>query len=304
MLKDLTTESKNAASTDLDTLSTLKLVELINSEDAKVVIAVASESGAIAEAIDSIAACIRKGGRLIYVGAGTSGRLGVLDAVECPPTFGTPPEQIVGVMAGGYAALVKAVEGIEDSHESGRAALESLGLNEKDCVVGISASGRTPFVLAAMKCAQKVGAITIGFCCNKPSEIESCSNIIISPVVGPEVISGSTRLKAGTATKLVLNMLTTGAMVRLGKTFGNTMVDVQATNNKLRQRANRMLVDLAGISSKEAATLLDCCEGELKTAVVVSRLKLGPEVARQMLLQAQGSLRVALTSGPGGESLS
>ena len=287
MLEKLTTESSNPASEALDLLSTLDLVQLINSEDAKVAGAVKKQSHAIASAIDRIAACLSRGGRLIYVGAGTSGRLGVLDAVECPPTFNTRPDQIVGVMAGGLDGLVKAVEGAEDSLELGRADLQLLSLTNKDCVVGISASGRTPFVLGALGYAREIGACTIGFCCNEDGEINAVSDILIAPIVGPEVISGSTRLKAGTATKMVLNILSTSVMVRLGKTYGNYMVDVQTTNSKLQERAVRMLVSITRTSTDFARKLLESCDGELKTAVIVHRLNIQPGLAREKLAAAE-----------------
>ncbi|MBV1905505.1 MAG: N-acetylmuramic acid 6-phosphate etherase [Pseudomonadales bacterium] len=288
------TESSNPDSEDLDLLSSTSLVALMNAEDAKVVQAVALVRDAIAESIDKIYSCLKGGGRLIYVGAGTSGRLGVLDAVECPPTFGTRPEQIVGIMAGGMPGLVKAVEGAEDSAQGGMAALLEIGLCKLDCVVGIAASGRTPFVLGALKYARQQGAVTIGFSCNMNSALLPHSDIAIEPIVGPEIISGSTRLKSGTATKMVLNMLTTGAMVRLGKTYGNLMVDVQATNVKLKQRANHMLMEIVGISSEVARGLLERCDGEMKTAIVVHQLQISPQQARDKLTKAEGHLRKAL----------
>lgn len=294
MLEKLTTESSNPASEDLDLLSSLELVQLINSEDAKIAAAVARESEAIAQAIDKIVACLRAGGRLIYVGAGTSGRLGVLDAVECPPTFNTDPEQIVAVMAGGFEGLVKAVEGAEDSAEMGRADLLKLNVDDKDCVVGITASGRTPFVLGALQYAREQGAVCIGFSCNEQNALKACSDLRITPVVGPEVISGSTRLKAGTATKMVLNMLTTGAMVCLGKTFGNYMVDVQATNEKLEYRASKMLAQLAKISESAARELLASCDWQVKTAVLMHHRKLDARQARVKLLNVAGHLRKAM----------
>ncbi|MDA1232559.1 MAG: N-acetylmuramic acid 6-phosphate etherase, partial [Planctomycetota bacterium] len=227
------TESRNAASTTIDCLSPLEIVRLMNVEDQQVVEAVAREELAIARAIDAIAERFSSGGRLIYVGAGTSGRLGVLDASECPPTFNTPPEMVVGLIAGGRDALTRAIEGAEDDAHAAMAELMQLRLSNRDAVMGIATSGRTPFVLGALEYAKSVGAFTIGLACNHGSALASVAELLITPVVGPEVITGSTRLKAGTATKLVLNMLTTGAMVRIGKTYGNLMVDLRASNEKL-----------------------------------------------------------------------
>ena len=294
MLETSTTESSNPASKDLDLLSTKNLVQLLNDEDAKVAAAVKQESNSIAAAIDLIVRSLTQDGRLIYVGAGTSGRIGVLDAVECPPTFNTRPDQIIGLMAGGYEGLVKAVEGAEDSFEMGKTELQNLSLTSCDCVVGISASGRTPYVLGALTYARHIEATTVGFCCNVPNEMGPISDILIAPIVGPEIISGSTRLKAGTATKMVLNMLSTAAMVQMGKTYGNYMVDVQATNAKLQNRAIRMLVDLTGLSKPSALELLDKCEGELKTAILVHSLRIEVGLARRKLALTNGHLRKAL----------
>ena len=229
-LDALPTEARNPASTDLDRMSTEELVRLINAEDATVAAAVEREAPSIAAAIDVIAERMARGGRLVYVGAGTSGRLGVLDAAECPPTFNADPGQVVGLIAGGREALARAVEGAEDSAEAGAADLRAIGLGADDAVVGIAASGRTPYVLGALDHARSVGAATIAFACNAQAEARHHADLGILPEVGPEVLTGSTRMKAGTATKMVLNMLSTGAMVRLGKTWGNLMVDVQATN--------------------------------------------------------------------------
>ena len=232
----LQTEARNPESADLDALSARQFVRLVLAEDAKVVPAVAAQADAIARGIEAIADRLRSGGRLVYIGAGTSGRLGVLDASECPPTFNSPPELVVGVIAGGPAALTRAIEGAEDRPELAAADLDAIHLSAADVLVGIATSGRTPYVLAAVEHARRVGAFTIGFSCNPGSELEARVDLPITPVVGPEVLSGSTRLKAGTATKLVLNMLSTGAMVRLGKTYGNRLLDVPATTEKLRAR--------------------------------------------------------------------
>ncbi len=237
---------------------------------------------------------VSAGGRLIYVGAGTSGRLGVLDAAECPPTFNTRPEQVVGLIAGGPSALTRAIEGAEDHPEDGVHDLQKVGLQARDCVVGIATSGRTPYVFGALEFARSQGALTIGIACNRDSELTRVSDLTITPIVGPEVISGSTRLKAGTATKLVLNTLTTGAMVRLGKTYGNLMVDLRATNEKLRIRSNRIVREFTGLSEAEAEQLLQRADGELKTAVVIGCCGVEPAEARRRLETSGGQLRQAL----------
>src|SRR4051812_29378592 len=219
----------------------------MNAEDEHVVAAVRAESAAIARAIDLAAERLQQGGRLIYVGAGTSGRLGVLDASECPPTFSTPPEMVVGLIAGGPAALTRAVEGAEDDPARGAADLERIGLGPGDLVVGIATSGRTPYVLGAVRYARSIGSATVGIACNRPSLLGPLVDLEIAPLVGPEIVAGSTRLKAGTATKMVLNMITTGAMIRIGKTLGDRMIDLQPTNEKLRLRSRRILRELAVI---------------------------------------------------------
>lgn len=294
MHEKLTTEAANPASADLDRLSTLELVRLINSEDAKIADAIAAEADNIADAVDVIAARLAAGGRLLYLGAGTSGRLGVLDASECPPTFSTDPAQVVGLIAGGDHALRNAVEGAEDSASLAVDELRKLGLSEKDVVVGIAASGTTPYVLGALSEARAVGAGAIGVTCNRLAPIEEHADITIAVVTGPEVLAGSTRLKAGTATKMVLNTLTTAAMVRLGKTYSNLMVDLRASNEKLIGRSLRILRQLTGLSDADARELLTGCDGELKTAIVSQRLGIAPATARQRLTDAGGRLRSAL----------
>jgi N-acetylmuramic acid 6-phosphate etherase len=290
----LQTEARNPASTNLDELTPLQLVRLMNAEDAKVIPAVASQAEAIARAVEVIADRLGRGGRLVYAGAGTSGRLGVLDATECPPTFNAPPGQVVGVIAGGPPAVTRAVEGAEDHPEYADRDLEAMGLNANDVLVGIATSGRTPYVIGAVAYARRVGAFTVGLSCNSDSELIPHVDLAITPVVGPEILSGSTRLKAGTATKLVLNMLSTGAMVRLGKTFGNLMVDLRATNNKLRARTNRIVRQLTGLGHAEADFLLDCCGRELKTALVAHLAAVSPDEARVRLQNAGGQVRRAL----------
>ena len=294
MHEKLTTEAVNPDSADLDRLSTLELVRLINAEDAKVAAAVAAQAETIAQAVDLIAARLADGGRLVYIGAGTSGRLGVLDASECPPTFNADPDQVVGLIAGGDHALRHAVEGAEDSGEAGAADVRAISLSANDVLVGITASGTAPYVLAALDAAREVGAATIALTCNTDSPAEAHADLAIAVVVGPEVLAGSTRMKAGTATKLVLNTLTTGAMVRLGKTYGNLMVDLQASNAKLVGRSRRILQRLSDLDETAAEELLARCDGELKTAILVARLGIDADTARQRLADANGRLRIAL----------
>lgn len=294
----LTTETPNPASERLDELSPLEIVWLMNSEDAKVAPAVAREAEKIAQAIEVIADRLRNGGRLIYLGAGTSGRLGVIDAAECPPTFSTPPELVVGIIAGGREAMFRAIEGAEDVGPAAVEDLRRVGLGPKDVLVGIATSGRTPYVVAGLRYGREVGAFTIGLTCNEGAELAKECDLVIAPVVGPEVLAGSTRLKAGTATKMVLNMFTTGAMVRLGKTYGNLMVDLRATNSKLMDRAKRIVSMVAGISKEEAERLLQMCDGEVKTAIVVHRFGITPAEGRRHLHRWAGRLRQALENTP------
>jgi N-acetylmuramic acid 6-phosphate etherase len=297
----LTTEAANPASARIDELDAAGIVAVMNAEDAGVAAAVGRESAAIARAIEIIADRFRRGGRLVYVGAGTSGRLGVLDASECPPTFGTPPEMVVGLIAGGSQALTRAVEGAEDSRELAAADLAAIRLAAGDVLVGIATSGRTPYVLGGLEYARSVGAFAIGFACNDDSELEAVAELMIAPDVGPEILTGSTRLKAGTATKMVLNMLTTGAMIRIGKTYGNLMVDLRATNTKLVARARRIVTQLTGVSEEEAERLVAAADGELKTAVVARQRGMSPAEARRLLEATEGHLRRALAGeGHGG----
>ncbi|HEY2155143.1 MAG TPA: N-acetylmuramic acid 6-phosphate etherase, partial [Isosphaeraceae bacterium] len=241
----------------------------------------------------------RRGGRLIYVGAGTSGRLGVLDASECPPTFNSPPGMVVGLIAGGHTALTRAVEGAEDDPDQGAKDLIALNVTEKDLVVGIATSGRTPYVLGAMDAARRVGATTVGLACNRPSLLGESVDLDISPLVGPEVIAGSTRLKAGTATKLILNMITTGAMILIGKTFGNRMIDLQPTNHKLRLRTRRILRELAGVSDDEAAALLTRTSGRLKPALVAALAGIDATEAEGLLVEHGGRVHAAVKAVTG-----
>jgi N-acetylmuramic acid 6-phosphate etherase len=290
------TEERNPLTSDLDTLPTLTMLTLINAEDQKVALAVREELPRIAQAVDAIAERMQRGGRLIYMGAGTSGRLGVLDASECPPTFGTLPELVVGLIAGGTVALTEAVEGAEDDRQGGAAEIVELDVNEHDCVVGIAASGRTPYAIGGLEEAKKRGALTISIACNRPSHLEDLVQIAIAPLVGPEVLSGSTRLKAGTAQKMVLNMISTGVMIRLGKTYSNLMVDVQPTNAKLRQRARRIVAEATGLILQQATEILSKCNGEVKTAIVAVLAKVSPEAARIRLQQTHGFVRKAIGS--------
>jgi N-acetylmuramic acid 6-phosphate etherase len=297
-MKSMTTEARNPASEKIDTLSPLEIVRLINEEDAKVAVAVGQQAEPIARAVEVIAERLRAGGRLIYIGAGTSGRLGVLDASECPPTFSTPPEMVVGIIAGGYGALTRAVEGAEDHPEKAVEDLKAIQLSAGDVLVGIATSGRTPYVIGGLNYARQLGAFAIGLACNDGSALTDAADLMITPVVGPEVISGSTRLKAGTATKLVLNTLTTGAMVLLGKTYGNLMVDLKATNTKLIIRTRRIVAGLTGLSETEAEQQLARCGGELKTAVVAHRHRISAEAAKLHLKEVGGQLRQALEKSP------
>jgi len=296
-LARLTTEARNPASEQIDRLSALEIVRLMNAEDDHVPAAVGAVAEAVAAAIDGIAERMRRGGRLIYLGAGTSGRLGVLDASECPPTFNSRPWQVVGLIAGGPTALTRAVEGAEDRPESAVEDLQRINLRGDDAVVGIATSGRTPYVLGGLRYAGQFGALTIGLTCNADSELTAVAQQMIVPVVGPEVISGSTRLKAGTATKLVLNTLTTGVMVKLGKTYGNLMVDLQTTNRKLTDRSRRIVGLVTGASDDQAAAQLKRCGGDTKTAIVAQRCGVSPPQAQRLLAAAGGQLRGALEVG-------
>jgi len=297
MLDKLTTEARNPASEQLDTLSPREIVELINAEDAQVAAAVGAEADAISKAIEVIAHRLSHGGRLIYIGAGTSGRLGILDAAECPPTFNSNPAQVLGIIAGGPGAMLKAVEGAEDSHDLAKEDLRNIELCSQDVVVGIATSGRTPYVLGGLDYTRSQGAYAIGLSCNRDAALATRADLTIAPVVGPEVVSGSTRMKAGTATKMVLNMLSTGAMVRMGKTYGNLMVDLQSTNVKLAERTQRILCQITDLPKEKADSLLQKCDGELKTAIVAHRWDESPSSARQRLTATTGHLRNALENG-------
>lgn len=294
-LDTLTTESFDAGRTDLDLLDTRALVEAMNAEDQRVAEAVAENSASIARAVDAIVARMQRGGRLIYVGAGTAGRVGILDASECPPTFGTPPELVVGLIAGGETAIHTAVEGAEDDPDGVLPDFERLGVNERDAIVGISASGRTPYVRGALDHARGRGALTIAVAANAGSVIATVADIAIETVVGPEFVAGSTRLKAGTAQKLVANMLSTLTMVRLGKTYRGVMVDLLATNDKLRARSIRTVSLVAGCDHETAERALGEVGGEVKRAILRVMTGMAPAETARALEQADGFLRIALT---------
>jgi N-acetylmuramic acid 6-phosphate etherase len=292
-LDQLLTEARNPATEKLDQLSTLDLLKTMHNADRDVFTAVEQELPNIAKAVDAIVERIDNGGRLFYIGAGTSGRLGVLDASECPPTYNTPPELVQGLIAGGDVALRKSVERAEDDPLQGQKDLEMHNFSAKDVLVGIAASGRTPYVLGGIDYARKLGAATIGLSCVPGSQLAQRAEIAITPAVGPEVVTGSTRMKAGTATKLVLNMLSTGSLVRLGYVYGNLMVNVQPTNVKLRDRAARIISALTDLSQDKAAALLEDA-GSVKTAIVMQRLGLKRDEAEARLAQSKGRLRPAL----------
>lgn len=297
-LAALATEARNPRTTDLDTLPTQELLAIMHDEDRHAVAAVGAVLPQIAAAVDAIAERLRKGGRLIYVGAGTSGRLGVLDAAECGPTFSAGSDQVQALLAGGAPALLAAVEGAEDDAEQGSRDLQALRPGPHDAVVGIAASGRTPYVLGALRAAASAGALRLALVCNPGSPLAAAADLPIELRTGPEVLTGSTRLKAGTATKLVLNMLSTGAFVRRHKVYGNLMVDVQASNAKLRARCERMLMAAVGCDAATAQRLLAACDGEVKTAIVVARKHVTPAVARTQLFHCEGSVRAALALEP------
>lgn len=290
----IATEQVNPRTLTIDQLSTIDMLTLINQEDTGVAPAVAAELPSIARAVDEIAQRMRNGGRLVYCGAGTSGRLGVLDASECPPTFGVEPGRVIGVIAGGAEALVKAQEGAEDNRELGRKDMQAVVLSSGDVLVGIATSGRTPYVLAAMEYARSIECLTIGLSCSPDSPVARESDVAITPVPGPEVITGSTRMKAGTATKLVLNMLSTGTMIRLGKVYGNLMVDVRATNEKLKARARRIVMQSADVSLEQAESMLDQTGYDVRLAVFALLARLDPDTARTRLEQAGSRIHHAL----------
>ncbi|GAA0732350.1 N-acetylmuramic acid 6-phosphate etherase [Clostridium oceanicum] len=293
-LKSLTTESRNSNTLDIDTISTLEMVKKINKEDKEVPKAIEKELPKIAKAIDKIHERLLDGGRLIYVGAGTSGRLGILDASECPPTYGVSEELVQGIIAGGYEAIFRAKEGAEDSKELAVKDLKIKMLNPTDIVVGLAASGRTPYVVGALEYANEIDALTISISCNSKSEVSKVSKISICPIVGAEVVTGSTRLKAGTAQKLVLNMLSTGAMIKLGKVYSNLMVDVKPTNAKLIERAKNIVTEATGISKNDAIKILKETKYDVKLSIFMILSKLSKEEAKLKLEKNQGYISKAL----------
>jgi N-acetylmuramic acid 6-phosphate etherase len=293
-LEGLTTESPNANSVDLDRLTPTALVQLMYEEDRQIAAAMAPALPALAAAVAAITERMRRGGRLVYCGAGTSGRLGVLDAVECRPTFSAADGQVIGLIAGGERAFVRAVEGAEDSAEQGAMDLREIGIGADDCVVGIAASGRTPYVIGALQTAQAAGAYTAAVVCNAGSAVAAAAEQPIEIIVGPEVLTGSTRLKAGTATKMALNMLSTGAFVGLGKAYGNLMVDLQATNAKLVERSIRIVVAATGRARAEAEAALAECDGRSKAAIVMLLCDLSAADAKARLADSKGHVRDAL----------
>ncbi len=296
MLEKLLTESVNPASRGIDRRSTREILEIINAADQEVAASVAKEIPNIARAVDIIVNAFENGGRLFYIGAGTSGRLGVLDASECPPTFNVPPEMVQGIMAGGEGALSRSVEVSEDDPELGRRDLLARGFREPDVLCGIAASGRTPYVLGAIATARDLGARTVGISCTPDSELAKIVDVAITPLPGPEILAGSTRMRAGTATKLVLNMLSTASMIRMGHVYGNLMVNVQPKNEKLRDRAARIIAEAGGIDYQRASDLLKKANGNVKAAIVMARLNLPRQQAEQRLEAARGRVSEALAS--------
>ena len=293
-LKKIATEQRNPNTMNIDALPTLDMIRLINQEDHRVAEAVGLVAEEIAQAVDVIADRLSKGGRLIYCGAGTSGRLGILDAVECPPTYSTEPETVQGLMAGGYPAIFQAVEGAEDSKELGVQDMQGISFCEKDVLVGIAASGRTPYVLGCMEYAKKLGAVTVAVTCCPGSVLDEFADIGIAPAPGPEVITGSTRMKSGTAQKMVLNMLSTGAMIKLGKVYGNLMVDVKPSNEKLIRRCITIVCNATHCEESVAVATLEACEYHPKVAIVMVLLGVGAEEAVKLLENASGRIAKVL----------
>lgn len=289
-LQKIATEQRNPNTTHIDTLSTLEMVRLINQEDQKVALAVAQVAPEIARAIDVITRQLSQGGRLFYAGCGTSGRLGILDAVECPPTYSTDPELVQAIIAGGYPAIFQAVEGAEDDFDLGRRDLQERGFASQDVLVGLAASGRTPYVLGAMGYARELGAAVIAVTCCPGSEVDQMADIGIAPTPGPEVITGSTRMKSGTAQKMVLNMLSTGTMIKLGKVYGNLMVDVKPSNEKLIRRCVTIVREAVGCEEDQAVSALEACGYRPKVAIVMLLKKIDAGQARELLEQAQGRI--------------
>ena len=296
MLENLLTEQRNPYTIHIDTVSTLEMCMLLNEEDKRVAVAIRQVLPQIAQSIDEITSRLQKGGRLFYIGAGTSGRLGILDAVECPPTYSTEPEMVQGIIAGGYNAIFKAQEGAEDSLTLAKDDLSAKNLTANDCVVGIAASGRTPYVIGGLDYAQEIGALTIAISCSPQSEISAHAKIAIEALTGPEAITGSTRMKAGTAQKMILNMLSTCTMIKLGKVYGNLMVDVKASNKKLVARAHRILMEATDCDETTAINTLKQTSGKVKPAILMILSNLTYEVALSQLENNQGFITKALAN--------
>ena len=293
-LNKLTTERRNPHTSHIDELSTLEMVTAINREDQQVPLAVKKVLPQIAQAVDLITERLKNGGRLFYIGAGTSGRLGILDAVECPPTYGTAPEMVQGLIAGGTPAIFKAQEGAEDNPALAAKDLTAASFSACDVLVGIAASGRTPYVIGGIEYAKKIKAPTIALSCSENSQIAALADIAITPITGPEAVTGSTRMKAGTAQKLVLNMLSTGTMIKLGKVYGNLMVDVKTSNLKLEERARRIVMEATGCSRDEAIAVLAQAQGRAKLAILLQLTGCSAEEGRELLKKAEGKLGSAL----------
>jgi len=296
-IKNLITEARNPATLDIDSRTTSEILKCINAEDRKVPLAVEKQIPQIAKGVELIVKTFKKGCRLFYIGAGTSGRLGVLDAAECPPTFGTDPKMIRGIIAGGYKSLIRSREGVEDNSEAGGKDLQRAGLKKGDVLVGIAASKRTPYVLGALKYAKKVGAKTIFIFCNPIKGLKVKPDVIISPLLGPEVVTGSTRMKAGTAQKLILNMLSTAAMIKIGKVYENLMVDLQAKSQKLKERSKRIIMQVTGVNYKQAEKYLRLSGGSVKTALVMILSNVDKREAEKRLKKAGGFVRKAVAEG-------
>lgn len=293
-LTGLSTETRNQNTMNLDEMTPLEIAQVMNSEDARIAEAVKKVLPEVAQTISWCTESLKQGGRIIYMGAGTSGRLGLLDAVECPPTFGVTPDTVVGLIAGGESAFIKAVEGAEDSQTLGEEDLKKIGLSSKDIVIGIAASGRTPYVIYALRYAKKTGCKTAVIVCNRNSEMAKESDIAIEPVLGPEVLTGSTRLKSGTAQKMILNMISTGSMIGIGKSYQNLMVDVMQTNNKLVTRAENIVIESTGCDRNKAKQVLAEAKGSVKLAVASILLGCGMKEAEEALKKAEGHIRIAL----------
>ena len=293
-IKNFITEQRNEASKNIDKVSTLEMVKIFNNEDKKVALAVEKELESISKGIDIISEQVSKGGRLIYMGAGTSGRLGILDASECPPTFGVDSGMVVGLIAGGHDAMFKSKEGAEDDKSLGVKDLKEISFSKKDVLVGVAASGRTPYVIGGLEYANEIGAETISLTCNPGSEMSRVAKLAISPVPGPEVVTGSTRMKAGSAQKMVLNMLSTGTMIKLGKIYGNLMVDVQTNNEKLIQRAKNIIVEATGVNLEEANKYLQEADSDVKLAILLIKKGVSKDEGIDLLEKNNGYLAKAI----------